>query len=321
MIPPHSESLAPNGSARKINTLTVLAAAVVILVVAYQIRVATLQPVPSHPVSAHQEMLVMAHRGGRGLWPENTLYAFRRALALGADALDFDIHGLNDGTLVVLHDDTVDRTTNGSGAVRDFALSDLQKLDAGYRWTMDDGRNFPFRGQGITIPTLAEVFIEFPRTRMNIEIKDAAPGIHANFCRLIHAYAMEDRVTAAAFSTETIRGFRAACPGVATAAATGEVLPFYLLHMLRLGRTWHPAAETLQIPAYRDGRRLLTERLVQTAHAHGMKVYAWTINDVNEMRALLAAGVDGIITDYPERLLGMLGGTSPHIAPRRYEYN
>jgi glycerophosphoryl diester phosphodiesterase len=307
MIPPHSESLAPNGSARKINTLTVLAAAVVILVVAYQIRVATLQPVPPHPVSAHQEMLVMAHRGGRGLWPENTLYAFRRALALGADALDFDTHGLNDGTLVVLHDDTVDRTTNGSGAVRDFALSDLQKLDAGYRWTADGGRTYPFRGQGITIPALAEVFAEFPGVRMNIEIKQPQPGTYAHLCGMIEAHRLRDSVVIAAFSTEVIRTFRQSCPGVATAAATGEVLPFYILNALYLGRIYHPPAETLQMPGFRDGKVLLTDRFVQTAHAHNMKVYAWTINDAAQMQTLIAAGVDGIITDYPDRLLQALG--------------
>ena len=77
--------------------------------------------------------------------------------------------------------------------------------------------------------------------------------------------------------------------------------------LLRLGRTWHPAAETLQMPAYRDGSRLLTERLVQSAHAHGMEVYAWTINDTAQMQSLISAGVNGIITDYPDRLLEVLG--------------
>ena len=283
-----------------------------VLFIAYQIQAGRIQPVPRHPVFEHQRPLVLAHRGGRGLWPENTLYAFRNAVALGADVLDFDIHSLRDGTLVVLHDDTVDRTTDGSGKVRDFTLAELQKLDAGYRWTADDGQGYPYRGQGYSIPTLSAVFTEFPEMRMNIEIKDTWPGTRSDLCRLIDTHALRDRVVIASFSSAVIKEFRRICPGVATAAATGEAIPFYILNILHLGKLYHPAAETLQMPGYRNGKQLLNNRFVYIAHTHNMEVYAWTINDVNELETMLELGVNGIITDYPDRLLEVLGKSEEH---------
>jgi len=284
----------------------ILAAVCMVLIITYFILAGRLQPVPHHPVFEHQRPLVLAHRGGRGLWPENTLFAFRRVVTLGADVLDFDIHSLNDDALVVLHDDTVDRTTDGSGDVRNFTLPELQKLDAGYRWTANDGQSYPYRGQGISIPVLAEVFTEFPRMRMNIEIKQPKSGTAGVLCRLIHDHELQDKVVIASFSSEVIQEFRQRCPDIATAAATGETLPFYVLAWLHLGRIYHPDAETVQVPGYRNGRLLLNRRVISSVHAHHMEVYAWTINDVKEMETLLQLGVNGIITDYPDRLLDLL---------------
>ncbi|MBF8269726.1 MAG: glpQ1, partial [Gammaproteobacteria bacterium] len=281
----------------------ILSAVSIVLIIIYHIQAGRVQPIPRHPVFEHQRPLVLAHRGGRGLWPENTLYAFRHAVTLGADALDFDIHSLNDGALVVLHDDTVDRTTDGRGNVRDFALAELQKLDAGYHWTTDDGQSYPYRGQGIAIPTLVEVFTEFPQTRMNIEIKQPNPDTTTVLCRLIHDHGLQDKVVIASFSSKVMQEFRQRCPDVATAAAAGEAWPFYILTWLHLGRIYHPDAETMQVPAFRNDRLLLDHNFIGMAHTHNMEVYAWTINDVKEMETLLQLGVNGIITDYPDRLL------------------
>lgn len=295
-------------TSRKLKKIAgVLAGIIVVLVAAYFIRVATLQPVPHHAVFDHQGVLVLAHRGGRGLWPENTLYAFRHATLVGADVLDMDVHYLSDGHFAVIHDDGLERTTNGTGNVIDFSLTELQKLDAGYRWTADNGESFPYRGQGITIPSLAEVFKEFPGYRMNIELKQSVPGIPENLCKLIRQYKMDERVIIASFSTDVIREFRQACPGVATAAATGEATAFFVLYVLHLDKIYHPPAETMQMPGYRKGSTLLTNRFVNTVHAHSMEVYAWTIDEPGQMQTMLQSGVDGIITDYPDRLLQVLG--------------
>ena len=294
-------------SGRLKNVLGMAVGLIVLLVVAYYIRVAMVQPVPHHAVFDHQGVLVLAHRGGRGLWPENTLYAFRHARDMGVDVLDMDVHYLKDGHFAVIHDDVLQHTTNGSGNVIDFSLAGLQKLDAGYRWTADNGRSFPYRDKGIRIPSLSEVFNEFPGYRMNIEIKRSKHGATEKLCNMIRQYKLDEQVVIASFSDDVMQEFRQVCPGVATAAATGEARLFVILNMLHLGRLYHPQTETMQMPGYLGDHVLVDRRFVKTAHAHGMQVYAWTIDDPAQMQLMIKSGVDGIITDYPDRLLRILG--------------
>ena len=140
----------------------------VVLVVAavfaavYAILALLAQPSSGPPFFAQfdQRPLVMAHQGGKGLRPENTLSAFEHAVALGVDVLEMDIHTTADGAPVVMHDETVDDTTDGTGPLLSFTSAELKELDAGYDWTPDDGQTFPYRGQGITVPTLEEVFVQ-----------------------------------------------------------------------------------------------------------------------------------------------------------------
>lgn len=110
------------------------------------------RPIPHHPFFRDKRVLVLAHRGGGGLWPESTLYAFEHAVELGVDVLEMDVQSTKDGELVVIHDDTVDRTTNGKGRVQDLTLTEIKALDAGYTWTTDNGQSYPFRGQGPRVP-------------------------------------------------------------------------------------------------------------------------------------------------------------------------
>ena len=126
--------------------------------------------------------LVFAHRGGGGLYPENTLEAFKYSVSMGVDVLELDVHSTSDGTLVVMHDSQVDRTTNGSGQVNQMTLVQLKKLDAGYGFTPDGGKTYPYRGRGITIPTLQEVFDALPDKTFNIEPKQAEPSITKPLC-------------------------------------------------------------------------------------------------------------------------------------------
>jgi glycerophosphoryl diester phosphodiesterase len=128
---------------------------------------------------------VIAHRGGMGLWPENTLRAFAGASALGADVLDLDVRTSADGALVVFHDAELGRTTEASGPLAALPLRELQALDAGYRWSADGGATHPFRGQGLRIPTLEEVFRAFPDAHLGLEIKETDPAAPARVCRAI----------------------------------------------------------------------------------------------------------------------------------------
>jgi glycerophosphoryl diester phosphodiesterase len=287
--------------------LVLIGAPVVALVVCLALALLA-RPAAEHPYFSQFErrLLVMAHRGGKGLWPENTLYAFERAVAMGVDVLEMDIHSTSDGVLVVMHDDTVDRTTDGEGPVHSFTLQALQSLDAGHDWSPDNGQTFPYRGQGITVPALEKVFLAFPEMPMNIEIKQAEPSIALPLCQMIRGSGLINRVLVASFHERAMREFRSACPDVATTAYENEVLTLFVLGKVYLGQLFSASAEAVQVPELRSGFRVLTPRFVNAAHNRNQMVHAWTINDKEDMRRMLALGVDGIITDYPDRLLELL---------------
>ena len=226
---------------------------------------------------------------------------------MGVDVLEMDMHSTADGVLVLMHDDTVDRTTDGAGPVNGLTLDELKALDAGYDWSLDDGVTFPYRGQSITVPTVEEVFAAYPTMPMNIEIKQAEPSITKPFCQLIREYGMADKVLVASFHQETMNEFRLECPEVATATGEREVIVLFVLSKIYLDATYSPASQAMQVPEYRSGLHVLTPRMVAAAHSRGLDVHAWTINDVEDMQRLIDLGVDGIITDYPDRLMDLLG--------------
>ena len=177
--------------------------------------------VPNHPYypSELPYPLVIAHQGGDGLWPGDTMFAFKQAAALGVDVLEMDLHITADSVLVINHDETVDRTTDGTGEIEAMTLAEIKALDAGYDWSSDDGGTFPYRGMGLTIPTLEEIFQTFPDYRMTIEIKKTMVSMAVPFCEMIRAYSMQDKVLVASFHNERMEEFRQACPEVATSSA------------------------------------------------------------------------------------------------------
>ena len=250
--------------------------------------------------------LVMAHRGGAALWPENTMYAFERAVAMGVDVLEMDMRATADNHLVIIHDATVDRTTDGRGAVNTLTLEELKRLDAGSNWTADGGESFPWRGRGLTVPTLAEVFAAFPDERLNIDIKQEHPSIVQPFCSMIRSHRMEGKVMVASFNQSSLDEFRAACPEVATSGSVLDIRAFLMLKTDEAQAEVSRAARALQVPEYTGGRQLLTQAFIAEAHRRGLEVHAWTINEEAAMHRLITLKVDGIITDYPDRLLNLL---------------
>ncbi len=251
--------------------------------------------------------LVIAHQGGDGLWPGNTMYAFEHANELGVDVLEMDIHITKDGQLVIMHDETVDRTTDGTGEIESMTLSELKQLDTGYGWSLDEGETFPYRGQGITVPTLEEVFQAFPGKRMTVEIKKTNASIIKPFCKLIRKYKMQDKVLVASFYDDRMREFRKNCPEVATSSARRETTAFVLFTKGYLGRLNSPRFNSLQVPEESGGITVMTEAFVRAAHERGLAVEPWTINDPEQMRKYIQWGVDGIITDRPDLMLEILG--------------
>lgn len=267
------------------------------------------RPIQPHAYYSQFEQfpLVIAHQGGDGLRPGDTMAAFENAAALGVDVLEMDAHLTKDGHVVIMHDATVDRTTDGSGHIKEMSLAELKNLDAGYDWSPDEGKTFPFRGQGIDVPTLEEVFQSFPGTPMNIEIKQAEPGMHAQLCSLIRQYGRQELVLVASFHDDAMRSFRQDCPEVATSMSENEVRPFVYLTLGFLGSFYRPEAYVIQVPEESSGIAIITPRFIRTAHGRGLHVEAWTINEKEDMRRFIQMGIDGIITDYPDRLLEVLG--------------
>jgi glycerophosphoryl diester phosphodiesterase len=248
-----------------------------------------------------------AHRGGAGIAPENTLEAFREALQIGAGVLELDVHTSADGHVVVMHDDVVDRTTQGTGPIREMTLAEIKRLDAGYRFTSDGGKTFPRRDQGITVPTLAEVYDEFVEVPINVEIKGKRSGIEAAVWRVIEAADARERTLVVSESASTIGRFREVSGGrVATASSSRELILFYVLSSLGLGRFIKPRYRALQGPETYLGLRIVTPEFLRAAHERGLRVDVWTIDSEADMRRLLGYGVDGIMTDHPEILAGIL---------------
>ena len=255
--------------------------------------------------------LVIAHRGGGGLRPENTLAAFRHAARLGVDVLELDVHASSDGVLVVMHDETADRTTNGRGAIKTMLAADIKNLDAAYHWLPEESSEQanaipPFRGEGIAPPTLVDVLEAFPSMRFNIEIKQYEPSISAALCNVLHETKVHDRVLVAADNSAASREFRDLCSDIPTAAYQSEVVWFMLNQKAHLLAFYQPKAYVLEVPVESYGIPLISKSIVASARRQGMHVLPWTINDKSEMRKLLADGVSGIITDYPDRLLSVI---------------
>jgi glycerophosphoryl diester phosphodiesterase len=250
-----------------------------------------------------------AHRGASARAPENTLEAFRLAAEDGAGGLETDVHVTRDGHVVTIHDDTVDRTTDGSGLVRETTLAELQSLDAGYRFTPDGGATFPYRGEGVRVPELREVLRGFPDLAVNVDIKEAQPGVEEAVLRAIESEGAADRTLVVSEYTPVIGRFRRLSGGrVRTGASRGESRLFYYLSALRLEGLLRPAYEALQVPVRHGDREVVTPRFLEAAHGVGVRVDVWTIDEPAEMRRLLDLGVDVVMTNRPEALSGVLRG-------------
>jgi glycerophosphoryl diester phosphodiesterase len=260
---------------------------------------------PGHPYLAGAPLLV-AHRGGAKLAPENTIEAFRRAVDLWrADLFETDVHLSADGEVVVIHDPTVDRTTDGTGNVRDLPWAALRELDAGYRFRALDGGS-PFRGIGVRLPLLDELLESFPRMRINVECK--APEAAAPLARVIERHGAAHRVLIAAFKERDRAGARGyPGPWGATSAQVASVRFF--------GRLSAPRADVMQVSEWWKGIHVVTPRFVRAAHRLNIPVQVWTVDDPADMRRLLAWGVDGIHSDRPDLLASVLTEVAGRAVP------
>jgi len=247
---------------------------------------------------------VIAHRGASGEHPENTLVAFRAAAEAGARYFELDVHMTRDGVIVVSHDAELSRTCGLDAAILDLTLVELKRADAGWGFTASDGA-FPFRGRGIEVPALADVFAAFPERRYIIEVKQSTPSLATALLDVIERAGMRRRVLIASEEQAPIDEMRALAPALPTGFPYHEIAGF-MVSLAPGAEPYQPRGEALQIPPEYESWRLVTAQSVAAAHRLGVEVHVWTVNDVAEMRAMLELGVDGIITDYPARLLAIL---------------
>ncbi len=249
---------------------------------------------------------IFAHRGSSGHAPENTLASFDMAARAGADVLEMDVHATSDGHIVVMHDPMTERTTDGAGPVSALTLAELKRLDAGRRFSPDGGKTYPYKGKGIEVPTLREVAERFPRIPFNIEVKQGEPSIERAVFELLEKLGHAEITLLAAEMDVIMERIRPLDSGLATSFCSTEVLEF----LQRLNQdSWEeyvPPGSALQIPESYHDIPVLTPELLDAAHRFGVEVHVWTVDEEADMRRLLEMGVDGIFTDYPERMAGVV---------------
>ncbi|NWQ40647.1 glycerophosphodiester phosphodiesterase [Bacillus sp. EB106-08-02-XG196] len=259
----------------------------------------------------HNRPMVIAHQGGELLAPSNTMAAFQNAANMGVDVLETDIHITKDGHLVAIHDASVDRTTNGKGQVEDLTLAEIQELDAGYHFKNLEG-NHNFRGKGVYIPTVKEMFQTFNHMKIEIEIKDDNPPerieeIASKLWNLIEEYQMEEKILIGSFDQEILKTFDKYAKGrVALSAGRQEVKIFVITHKFLLRNLYVPKVDAFQIPVEDSGFDLTDQRLIDGAHRLGMEIHYWTIDDPDTMEKLIDAGADGILTNRPDLLHNLI---------------
>jgi glycerophosphoryl diester phosphodiesterase len=252
--------------------------------------------------------LIYAHRGGAALRPENTMAAFEHGLSFGADGLELDVHLSHDGVVVVHHDATLDRTTNGRGPLNARSAAELATVDAGHSFKRvaqaedhpaDRGGEFPFRDRGMGIPTLAQVLERFPAIRLIIELKSPEAALARKTVELVRSAGATDRVSLGSFYYGALRAARQFEPAIRTGSSREET-------RWALYRSWvgwplgRPAYREFQVPERSGRTTIVTPRFIDHAHRAGLPVKVWTVDDRADIDRLFDWGVDAIISDRPD---------------------
>ncbi|WP_295799394.1 glycerophosphodiester phosphodiesterase [uncultured Microbulbifer sp.] len=262
---------------------------------------------PQYPLGGYRRPLVIAHAddSGQGLYPGNTPVFLQQMAERKVDVLEMDVHATADGALVLMHDATVDRTTEGEGAIRELSLAELKKLNVAYNWSRD-GETYPYRDNPQRILTIDEVFQTYPKYPMVIELKTPQTEAALALCDRLQAFNKSNQVIVSSFHQQAIDAFREACPHVATGAGSDEVKLYALASKLGAFRLLSPRYQALHIPVEYDSITLITPEAVKSVQDHGVRIDVWTVNDEAEMRRLIEMGVDGIMTDRPDRLFRVI---------------
>jgi glycerophosphoryl diester phosphodiesterase len=267
-----------------------------------------------------RRVVAYAHQGGAWESPSSTLHAIQHAIDVGATAVELDVHATADGELVVCHDATVDRTTAGQGTIASFTLAQLRAMDFSYWWIpgadVTPGRpapDYPFRGRAPADPsfgiaTLREVLEQFPGVVLNLDIKQTAPVVapyEESLARLLAEFGRTDDLIVASFLDPATAAFHRFAPNVPTSAGTIATAEAWQAVQAGEDLPESPAV-AFQVPERQGDLVIVDERFVAAAHRAGKAVHVWTVNEAESMERLLGLGVDGIISDVPTTLCGVL---------------
>jgi len=254
-----------------------------------------------HPYFALPAPWLIAHRGGSLEAPENTIVAFERAEALGADVIETDVHLSADGEVMVFHDDDTLRITGQTGTIEARTLPQLDRLDAGWGWTEDGGQTFPWRGKGVKIPRLADVLARFPRLRFNIEAKGDEARLADALARVLESARCEERVCVGAAHLGQALRLKDRLPSYARFLPTLLAVPHFF------GLSWLLPArlkdfDLAAVPIRQLGVPVIRPHVVRHFHRRDMAIQVWTVDEEGDMKALLGRGVDGVMSDRPTLL-------------------
>ena len=263
-----------------------------------------------HPILQRlSKPVTIAHQGGNKVYPDESLLAFTNAINMGIQVIELDVHRSRDGIIVINHDDTIDRLTDGTGLIRQMSWAELRQVDGAYNWS-PDGLTYPYGGKEIKILSLIEVMDAFPQQMYDIEIKQHDPPLEKDLCDLLRQYGVAaDQVIVASFRDETLTRFHDICPEVATSLPVNQGTILYILSRVGLERLLPLDAVVAQLPrlfSTKLGQLELDRRYINAFAKGDRQVWVWTVNDSIEMRRMVNMGAHGIITDRPDILMNFV---------------
>lgn len=245
-----------------------------------------------------QAIDISAHRGASGEYPQSTWLAFQKALDQGADQLELDVHLSKDGYVIINHDSDLESNIGISDKIKNLTLAELKILDAGHEFSLDDGESFPFRGIGLNLLTLDELFDFFPDVNFNIEIKANNKELSEKLWETIYGYQLQDQIVVASQHSKAMKYFRKISDGeVRTSATIAELTLASFAWGTGFGWAYKPKFDVAQIPY-----AIITKPYIKFFHKKGVRADVWTVNKPHQIERAIDLGVDSIIGDYPDRI-------------------
>jgi glycerophosphoryl diester phosphodiesterase len=267
-------------------------------------------PRPNHPFFRRKRgrPLNIAHRGDSLNTPENTLIAFDMAIRKGADVIEVDVKLTSDNQLVLIHNERVDRISNARGRIRDYTLDELKRLDAGFRFSPDGGRTFPYRGAGITIPTLEEAISAFSGARFVLDLQSGGWDVVKHISAFLKEHKRRESILIVSEHSSHLHQLKKALPECAFGGSISQGANFWLKAEVSRPSRYVPVSDSIQLPNRWRSLELVSSNQVALARYWGLELHVFTVNSEDDMRRLVYMGVDGLITDNPGLLTYVLHG-------------